>query len=119
MCNVQAQLFSSSHTITSMKLAISVILTGSAAAFAPSSQAVRTSALQSTLNGWTPDENKFAWGLPGSLDPAPEFDPFGFSKGAGELCNIMWYHCIVTSPSYCAMLTNKFLFSVCLQICKR
>lgn len=24
----------------------------------------------------------FAYGLPGSLDPAPEFDPFGFAKDA-------------------------------------
>jgi hypothetical protein len=22
--------------------------------------------------------------LPGSLDPVPEFDPFGFAKGTGE-----------------------------------
>jgi hypothetical protein len=31
------------------------------------------------LNGWVPDENAFAWGLPGSLDPVPEFDPAGFA----------------------------------------
>ena len=68
-----------------MKLAISTILAASAAAFAPSSQVVRSSDLSASLNGWTPDENAFAWGLPGSLDPAPEFDPFGFAKGTGEL----------------------------------
>ena len=33
------------------------------------------------LNGWVPDENAFAWGLPGSLDPVPEFDPAGFAEG--------------------------------------
>jgi hypothetical protein len=64
-----------------MKLAFSATLAASAAAFAPSSQTVRSSALSATLNGWTPDENAFAWGLPGSLDPVPEFDPFGFAKG--------------------------------------
>lgn len=69
-----------------MKFAISASLAASAAAFAPSTQTVRTTALQATLNGWTPDESKFAWGLPGSLDPAPEFDPFGFAKGTGEFC---------------------------------
>lgn len=71
-----------------MKLAISATLAASAAAFAPASQTVRTTSLASTLNGWTPDENAFAWGLPGSLDPVPEFDPFGFAKGTGEFFDI-------------------------------
>ena len=34
------------------------------------------------INGWTPDANKFAWGLPGSLDPITQFDPLGFMTGA-------------------------------------
>jgi len=34
------------------------------------------------LNGWTPDANKFAYGLPGSLDPVREFDPFGYAERA-------------------------------------
>ena len=34
-----------------------------------------------SLNGWVPDESKFAYGLPGSLDPVPEFDPAGFAAG--------------------------------------
>jgi len=33
------------------------------------------------LNGWTPDEDAFAWGLPGSLAPVGEFDPAGFADG--------------------------------------
>jgi len=33
-------------------------------------------------NGWAPDESKFAYGLPGSVAPIPEFDPLGFAKGA-------------------------------------
>lgn len=32
-------------------------------------------------NGWTPDGNAFAYGLPGSLDPVPAFDPLGFAEG--------------------------------------
>ena len=42
-----------------------------------------TSLEASSLNGWVPDESKFAWGLPGSLEPAEEFDPFGFTEDVG------------------------------------
>lgn len=58
------------------------ILVGSATAFAPAQKAAKTTALNDSLNGWVPDESKFAWGLPGSLDPAPEFDPLGFAETA-------------------------------------
>jgi len=59
------------------------LLVSSASAFAPSLKAVTTTALnQEYLNGWVPDETKFAYGLPGSLDPAPEFDPLGFAENA-------------------------------------
>ena len=34
------------------------------------------------LNGWVPDESKFAFGLPGTLDPLPDFDPLGFAENA-------------------------------------
>merc|ERR1712127_39931 len=43
---------------------------------------VSTPAAPAAINGWVPDENAFAFGLPGSLDPAPEFDPLGFTKKA-------------------------------------
>ena len=33
------------------------------------------------LNGWQPDSSAFAWGLPGSLEPAAAFDPWGLSEG--------------------------------------
>jgi hypothetical protein len=39
-------------------------------------------AVDSDLNGWVPDGNKFAWGLPGSIDPIPDFDPAGFAEDA-------------------------------------
>ena len=33
-------------------------------------------------NGWVADSSKFAYGLPGSIQPYPEFDPFGFAEDA-------------------------------------
>lgn len=57
------------------------LLAGSAAAFTtPLKSTTKTTALKDSLNGWVPDESEFAWGLPGSLDPAPEFDPLGFAE---------------------------------------
>jgi len=32
------------------------------------------------MNGWVPNESEFAYGLPGSLDPAGEFDPLGIAE---------------------------------------
>lgn len=63
-----------------MKLAIAALLVGSAAAFAPASKAKTSTALN--LNGWTADESKFCFGLPGSLAPVGDFDPLGFTDGA-------------------------------------
>jgi len=57
------------------------LLVGSTSAFAPASNSAKTTALRETLNGWVPDESQFAFGLPGSLDPVPEFDPLGFADG--------------------------------------
>ena len=31
---------------------------------------------------FTPDATKFAYGIPGSIDPVPEFDPLGYAKDA-------------------------------------
>ena len=63
-----------------MKLAIATTLAASAAAFAPASTG-RSSTSLNSLNGWVPNENEFAYGLPGSLAPVPEFDPLGFAAG--------------------------------------
>lgn len=66
-----------------MKLITSVLaLAGSAAAFAPSKQNGRLTTQLYSLNGWVPNANEFAWGLPGSLDPVPDFDPFNFAAEA-------------------------------------
>merc|ERR1719472_620857 len=52
---------------------------GAASAFvAPARSSARTAALNS-LNGWEPNEEEFAWGLPGALDPVGDFDPAGFA----------------------------------------
>jgi len=65
------------------------ILISSATAFAPSSKAAKSSALYS-LNGWVPDSSKFAYGLPGSLNPVPDFDPLRFSDNASLLKIKQW-----------------------------
>ena len=63
-----------------MKLALVSALLGSAAAFAPAPSGRASTAVRDSLNGWVPDESKFAWGLPGSLPPVGDFDPAGFAK---------------------------------------
>jgi len=39
-----------------------------------------TTKLSATLNGWIPDESKFAYGLPGTIEPVMDFDPLGFAE---------------------------------------
>merc|ERR1712166_305940 len=55
------------------------------------------------LNGWEPDESKFAYGLPGSLDPAPDFDPFGFAENT-DLEQMKAYREAETTHGRVAML---------------
>jgi light-harvesting complex I chlorophyll a/b binding protein 1 len=70
-----------------MKLATFAALAGSAAAFAPAPAAKTATSLNAAtsssdrMNGWVPDESKFAWGLPGSIAPVENFDPLGFAEG--------------------------------------
>jgi hypothetical protein len=84
-----------------MKLSLSLLaptFLGAASAFAPAPASSFSGALamsESTasepeqpsapavkpINGWVPDEKKFSFGLPGSVAPLGEFDPFGFCKG--------------------------------------
>lgn len=63
------------------------LFASSAAAFAPASKSSTTTASTSTTSlsysqYWTPNEKEFAYGLPGSIDPIPDFDPFGFAERA-------------------------------------
>ena len=72
------------------KLVLALALS-SAAAFTPSSQrgarvapakaSTFGNAPNDPLNGWVADSSAFAYGLPGSLDPVPAFDPFDFVSG--------------------------------------
>lgn len=64
------------------KLIAALLLAPSASALFTPQKKVSTPAAPAAINGWVPDENAFAFGLPGSLDPAPEFDPLGFTKKA-------------------------------------
>jgi Chlorophyll A-B binding protein len=67
-----------------MKLivAIAALVCAEVSAFAPAMNPTQTvTALSATLNGWTPDETKFAYGLPGAVAPFGEgFDPFGIAS---------------------------------------
>ena len=63
-------------------LAFSLFCTGTAA-FAPRKVDVQTSTTAiNSLNGWTPDESKVAYGLPGAIPPFEDgFDPLKLSEG--------------------------------------
>jgi len=59
---------------------LSLIAGSSALAFnRPAAKAAPVAA--PSINGWTPDESEFAFGLPGSLAPIVDFDPLGLAKG--------------------------------------
>jgi len=64
-----------------LTLLIASLLSVSSAFVAAPRRVVRASVQQAELNGWVPDEDEFAWGLPGSLDPVGNFDPAGFAEG--------------------------------------
>ena len=80
-----------------MKLAILAAMTGSAAAFAPSTSISASSTALSmsdeasiakdvpapiVINGWSSDAALPCYGLPGAVSPLGFFDPLGFSKDA-------------------------------------
>ena len=62
-----------------------------------------------TINGWTPDESKFAWGLPGNIDPAGDFDPFGYAEGASLATMKMYREAEVTHGRVAMVATLGFL----------
>jgi len=55
------------------------------------------------LNGWVPDDSKFAYGLPGTLDPVADFDPLGFAERA-DLTQMKAYREAETTHGRVAML---------------
>ncbi|KAL7441634.1 hypothetical protein ACHAXH_008727 [Discostella pseudostelligera] len=66
-----------------MKFTILATLLSTAAAFAPAPSNSRVStSVRAELNGWVPDESKFAFGLPGAIPPFEDgFDPLGLATG--------------------------------------
>jgi hypothetical protein len=69
------------RAITNGPFYLSLIICISTTCFCLYSQAQTNTQLNS-LNGWTPDANAFAYGLPGSTGPIENFDPLGFAKDA-------------------------------------
>ena len=85
------------------KLILSTLLLApSASAFFQQKPKVATpAAAASSINGWVADESQFAYGLPGSLDPVPEFDPLGFTSNMRSCVMIrlvvaLGHHCILS-----------------------
>jgi hypothetical protein len=99
-----------SYSSNTMKfiIALSLLVSG-AAAFAPTQVAKTSTALNAALNGWVPDEKKFAWGLPGSIAPIADFDPAGFADGA-DLETMKNYREAETQHGRVAMLAVLGLF---------
>jgi len=69
-----------------LTLLIASLLSLSSAFVVAPRRAVRASVQRAELNGWVPDESKFAWGLPGSpfqdaTGDNANFDPAGFAEG--------------------------------------
>jgi len=84
-----------------MKLIVTALCAAGASAFAPSSRNVKSTSLNAI--NWAPDESKFAYGLPGNLDPVPEFDPLGFAAEA-DLGTMLKYREAETMHGRVAML---------------
>ena len=92
------------------KLVALALCLASAAGFAPApSQRSRTLATQATLNGWTPDESQFAYGLPGALDPVGNFDPAGFTERASLEEMKMYREAEVTHGRVAMLATVGFI----------
>jgi len=87
-----------------MKFILAALLLPATTAFmTPMSTPVVTALQASDLNGWVPDESKFAYGLPGSLDPVGEFDPLGISETT-SLIQMKQYREAETTHGRVAML---------------
>jgi len=66
-----------------LSLALLTLVSGASAFSSPSfTKKATVTTSKDSLNGWKPDANKFAYGLPGTLDPVPNFDPLGFAEKA-------------------------------------
>jgi len=85
-------------------LASAAITTATAfLAASPQTTSTITALNAADLNGWVPDESKFAFGLPGTLDPVEDFDPLGFANDA-DLQQMKGYREAETTHGRVAML---------------
>jgi len=96
-----------------MKLSIATLALAAsgATAFTPSKVAKTSTAINvETLNGWTPDENKMAYGLPGAIAPFEEgFDPLNLSDGQ-DLSTMRYFREAETQHGRVAMLACIGMF---------
>jgi len=91
-----------------MKFVLAILTLPAASAFMAakggfSSTSLNAATGSNDLNGWVPDDSKFAFGLPGSLNPVEEFDPLGFADGA-DLTQMKTYRESETTHGRVAML---------------
>merc|ERR1719392_109047 len=91
-----------------MKLILALAL-GSAAAFSSARTAGARRSVSMNLNGWVPDQSKFAWGLPGTLDPVPDFDPAGLSAEVSLEDMKLWREAEVTHGRVSMLAVVGFL----------
>jgi len=95
-----------------MNLIIAAALVPSAFAFVtPSAKSIHssTSLEAADLNGWVPDESKFAYGLPGSIDPKEEFDPLGLAEGTDLVQMKTWREAETTHGRVAMLAVIGFL----------
>merc|ERR1719405_196479 len=93
------------------------LLFSPAAAFVPSTvKAARVAPVEAgaegsalPLNGWVPDQSKFAYGLPGTLDPVPDFDPAGLSETVSLEDIKLWREAEVTHGRVSMLAVLGFL----------
>jgi len=73
--------------MSASKCAIILLLASPAAAFfgsKPAAKAPAKVAIAPSINGWSPDQSAFAYGLPGAIAPfGTGFDPAGLTKDIG------------------------------------
>jgi hypothetical protein len=109
-----------------MKLAILSSVVGAACAFVPSSSVrsggsiLRASPTEEgettmptisevgdfAINGWSPDETKPCYGLPGSVAPTGYFDPIGFCQSGNTLNDVKRYREAEVQHGRVAMLAS-------------
>jgi Chlorophyll A-B binding protein len=82
-----------------------------AVAFQAPSTTKASTALGAQMNGWTPSENQFAYGLPGKVAPFTEgFDPFNIA-GRASLDDMKSFRESEVTHGRVAMLAGTYLIS--------